>query len=188
MSELHDGCTARVDGLVSRADLNGTTVKLLHFVEDAGRWAVETPKRGSHAPERLRVKVENLAFVYAAPPEGEEEDCGVYVNANLNGRQVAVDPGALKKRFGEIVQKYNFTDGPKSDAIADFLTSGESTTVTSEGFAERFGTSVEDASSFLAWVNVGIAFKEQYMDPHQETADKMAEQRRADRMKAAGVV
>ena len=56
----------------------------------------------------------------------------------------------------------------QSDAIADFMTSGESRSVSSSEFAERFGTTVEDGESFLAWLNVGIAFKEQYMDRSEE--------------------
>lgn len=183
--ELHAGCTASIDGLVGRADLNGQTAKLLHYVEDAGRWAVEVKA------ERVRVKPANLTLVSAAPPaeeEGEEEGTGVYVNAQLNGKSVAMEPGLMKKQFEAIVKKYRFTDGPKSDAIADFLTSGASTSVSAEQFAERFGTTEDDASAFLAWVNVGIAFKEQYMDPHQGTADAMAEKRRAENAKRAGVI
>lgn len=183
-SSLHAGCTATIGGLVGRADLNGKIAKLLHFDEAAGRWAVEV------VGEKVRVKVANLTLRAAALAEAgdEGEDSGVYVNATLNGKTVAVDPGLLKKRFEAIVKKYKFDDGPKSDAIADFLTSGECTEVSDEIFAERFGTSIEDASSFLQWLNVGISFKEQYMDPHQEQADAMAEQRRADRRKKTGVV
>ena len=87
---------------------------------------------------------------------------------------MAIDPGKLKKQFEAIVRKYNFADGPRSDAIADFLTSGESSTVTASEFAVRFGTTEEDASIVLAWINVGVAFKEQYMDPNQDQADELA--------------
>ena len=65
-----------------------------------------------------------------------------------------------------------------ADAVADFLTSGEASTVSSSEFAARFGMTEEDASIFLAWVNVGISFKEQYMDPNQEQADALAAQRK----------
>ena len=169
----------RITGLSGRADLNGKTCKLLKFNEEAGRWEAMCVDEG------VRLKPANLKPLRPPPkpascvlPEAtateEEEDCGVYVNAELNGERVAIDPGKLKKDFGKVVAKYKFDKGPQQDAIADFLTSGEASSVTAKEFAERFGTNEEDASIFLAWINVGVAFKEQYMDPNQEEADALA--------------
>ena len=112
----------------------------------------------------------------------------MYVNAMIGGKQVALDPKELKRRFHEVVTRYNLMEGPKSDAIADFLTSGAASSVSAAEFAERFGTSEDDASTFLAWINVGIAFKEQYMDPNQEQADSLSQEAARARRDKAGVV
>eukprot|EP00324_Dicrateria_rotunda_P004860 CAMPEP_0206155604 /NCGR_PEP_ID=MMETSP1474-20131121/2231_1 /ASSEMBLY_ACC=CAM_ASM_001110 /TAXON_ID=97495 /ORGANISM="Imantonia sp., Strain RCC918" /LENGTH=196 /DNA_ID=CAMNT_0053554311 /DNA_START=71 /DNA_END=662 /DNA_ORIENTATION=- len=182
---LGKGGKARVEGLVGRADLNGLTVVLLGFFEDVGRWGVCTP-----TGEQVRVKVANLVAL-EAPPEGkpeneEEDDSGVYVNATLNGRSVAIDPKKLKVEFERIVKHYKLDTGEKADAIADFLCNGEAQSVSTEEFATRFGTSVEDASSFLAWINVGVAFKEQYMDPHEGKYPKKKRAASSDLVGARG--
>ena len=169
----------RISGLSGRADLNGKTCKLLKWNEEAGRWEATCAKEG------VRIKPANLTPVRTPPAPAtcvlpaatateEEDDCGVYVNAELNGERVAIDPGKLKKDFARIVQKYRLDSGPKADAVADFLTSGEASSVSASEFAQRFGTTEEDAGVFLAWINVGVAFKEQYMDPNQGQADELA--------------
>ena len=53
---LCEGATARITGLVSRADLNGKRVTLLSF--DAGRWGVQLVDRN----ESIRVKPSNLVL------------------------------------------------------------------------------------------------------------------------------
>ena len=182
MSTLRVGVRCYIEGLQARSDLNGKTAKLISWADDAGRWAVEV----AGTKEGVRVKPANLKPVRSAQAtptatttteDEEEEDSGVYVHARINGEKVAIDPKHLKQQFQKVVTRYSLDRGSKSDAIADFLTSSEKESVTAEEFAERFGTSEEDASIFLAWVNVGIAFKEQYMDPNQEEADKIARQR-----------
>ena len=165
MSELQKGDRAELLGLQSRSDLNGKQARILQWIEDKGRWAVQV----DGSKELVRVKPDNLKKV-EKPVEAEptDEEIGVFVNAKFNGQSVAIEPGKLKKQFMAVVQKYGFAEGEKSDAIADFMTSGESRSVSSKEFAERFGTTVEDGESFLAWLNVGIAFKEQYMDRSEE--------------------
>ena len=192
--ELRVGERCRIHSLAGRADLNTKTAKLQKWDEAAGRWEVKV----AGSQEEVRIKPANLAPIRVpaqasvslpkATAEGEDEDSGVYVNATIGGKQVALDPKELKRRFHEVVARYNLMEGPKSDAIADFLTNGESSSVSSLQFAERFGTSEEDASTFLAWINVGIAFKEQYMDPNQEQADSMGQEAARARREAAGVV
>lgn len=169
MVELKAGGRAKIDGLVSRSDLNGKVAKLLNWDKPAGRWGVCV----DGTDEMVRVKVECLTGV-AIDDIDKDEDTGVYVHAQLNGRKVAVDPGKLKKQFEAIVKKYDLNSGPKSDDIADFLTSGEAGSVSSTEFAERFGMTEEEGGVFLAWLNVGIAFKEQYMDPHDGKAKQLS--------------
>ena len=172
-SELQKGDYAELLGLQSRADLNGKQVRILQWVEDKGRWAVQVV---AGTKELMRVKPDNLMKVEKKPEaeaEPTDEEIGVFVNANYNGQNVAIEPGKLKKKFHSVVQKYGFADGARSDEIADFMTSGESRSVSSKEFAERFGTSVEDGEAFLAWLNVGIAFKEQYMDRSEEEKEKI---------------
>lgn len=169
MVALKVGARATIDGLISRADLNGKVAKLLNFDKSAGRWGV----RVDGTDEMVRVKAECLTGV-AVDDIDEDEDTGVYVHAELNGRRVAVDPGTLKTKFEAIVKKYDLNSGPKSDGIADFLTSDEAGSVSSTEFAERFGMTEEEGEIFLAWLNVGIAFKEQYMDPHEGKAKQLS--------------
>jgi hypothetical protein len=182
-------CRVRIDGLKARPDLNGTEGEALSYHADAGRWGVKCDAGG----ELVRVREANLTVVAAAPAEevaatAEEEESGVYVKAHLNGKQVALDPGHLKRQFQAIVKKYHFDTGKHSDEIADFLTSDAASTVTPAEFAARFGTTEADASTFLAWINVGVAFKEQYMDPHQQQADEMSSSAARAKADRAGIV
>ena len=57
--ELKPSALARIQGLQSRADLNGAEVTLLEFASDAGRWAVKVCGRS----ESIRVKPDNLTPV-----------------------------------------------------------------------------------------------------------------------------
>ena len=68
-----------------------------------------------------------------------------------------------------VVDKYGFDQGAKSDEIADFVES-HAHAVTCAAFAARFGTSDEDADTFLTWLNVGLAFREQYLAERVEDA------------------
>jgi hypothetical protein len=169
MTDLVVGVRARIDGLSGRADLNGKTAKLLRYDRDAARWEVEV----AGTREGVRIREANLTPV-RQPKQSEQT--GVYVNMTVDGRTVSIEPGALKRKFEAVVSRNGLGEGAKADAIADFLTSGEQAEVSTEEFARRFELSDEDASIFLAWVNVGISFKEQYMDPHQDKADAMTKE------------
>ena len=134
-------------GLYARSDLNRRTGVLVQWL-DVGRWVVEM----DNSREMLRLKPENLTLL-AAP---------------INGRRIAIGSAQLTaqehRKFVAVVQKYSFDRGTKSDEVADYVTSREtSAAMTSADLSARFGTSEEEAEAFLAWLNVGIAFKEWYL-------------------------
>ena len=127
MADLREGVRVRISGLVGRADLNEKTAKLLRLDEAAGRWECEV----AGTKEGVRIKPANLtplrqtpqarpaAEPVPAPPpsppakkqqkdeeDEEDEDCGVYVNAKLGGKDVAIDPKRLMQQFQAVVAKY----------------------------------------------------------------------------------
>uniref|UniRef100_A0A7S4BX12 TolA protein n=1 Tax=Chrysotila carterae TaxID=13221 RepID=A0A7S4BX12_CHRCT len=157
--KLVSGGRARLKGLAKRADLNGKEVKVLKFFPSASRWGVQCVGSG----EGLKVKAENLTPLGENEAVEEEEDSGVYVNARLGDKNVAIDPAELKRRFQAVVSKYGLDKGDKAAEIAELLTTGPNTTITADAFAEKYGTTVDEASEFLGWVNVGVAFRENYM-------------------------
>lgn len=71
-----------------------------------------------------------------------------------------------KREFDRIRQHYKMDTEEKSEAIAKFLTddSGGETSVTAAAFAEKFGTTQEEAVVFLEWIKVGVNFREQTID------------------------
>eukprot|EP00965_Chrysotila_dentata_P023015 762559-Pleurochrysis_carterae.AAC.3 len=70
-------------------------VKVLKFFPSASRWGVQCVGSG----EGLKVKAENLTPLGENEAVEEEEDSGVYVNARLGDKNVAIDPAELKRRF-----------------------------------------------------------------------------------------
>lgn len=83
-----------------------------------------------------------------------------------------------KAEFDRIVQKYGLNSEEKSSQIADFLTTTGTTNagndsaddgnlnrqVSAAEFADKFGTTPEEAVVFLEWIKVGVNFKQQAMD------------------------
>ena len=70
-----------------------------------------------------------------------------------------------KKEFDRIIKAYKLDTEEKSEAIAEFLTSKDQDgKVSAPIFAEKFGTTQEEAVVFLEWIKVGIKFKEQSVD------------------------
>lgn len=67
--ELAAGIRARISGLNGRADLNGKEAEVLHFAEEAGRWAVHVLGTG----EGVRVKPANLTPI-PTPAEPQEDE------------------------------------------------------------------------------------------------------------------
>ena len=150
---MEAGTTVALHGLRARSDLNGRTGVLIQWLE-VGRWVVEM----DDTMEAVRVKPENITLL-AAP---------------LNIRSVTIEPAQLKAQFMAIVQRYGFDRGAKSDEVAEYMTSREtSATITCAAFSDRFGTSEEEADAFLAWLNVGIAFKERYIAQQSSDAPSL---------------
>lgn len=69
-----------------------------------------------------------------------------------------------KQEFDRIIKKYNLNTEAMSSAIAEFLTVGDAGSVTAAQFAEKFGTTPEEAVVFLEWIQVGVKFKQQSID------------------------
>jgi len=156
---IEKGDTVRVSGLVARPELNGKVGTALEFDEDAGRWAVKL-KSG----ESVRVKMFNLELAQ------DDDDVVLVPYKKPDGTTHMVDPGKLQKLFTKIVFKYDLNKGDKADKLADYLTDSTEgrTHVTPEQLGKEFGMSEEDANTFLAWIQIGVAFKEGYIDPHMQ--------------------
>mmetsp|Transcript_9102 Transcript_9102/g.30817 ORF Transcript_9102/g.30817 Transcript_9102/m.30817 type:complete len:174 (+) Transcript_9102:29-550(+) len=151
------GATVRVDGLEKRADLNGLNAEVISWVSSAVRWAVKM-----ESGECVRVRALNLTLVSTPQGDsagGDHEQEPVFLRKD-DGQVLAVQPERLKRRFQEIIQKYQLQRAGCADRIADFMTGGADG-VTSDDFAREFDTSVADAEDFMAWINVGVAWKEQ---------------------------
>eukprot|EP01013_Petalomonas_cantuscygni_P011066 TRINITY_DN24363_c0_g1_i1.p1 TRINITY_DN24363_c0_g1~~TRINITY_DN24363_c0_g1_i1.p1 ORF type:complete len:159 (-),score=14.22 TRINITY_DN24363_c0_g1_i1:46-522(-) len=69
----------------------------------------------------------------------------------------------LKARFDKIRTQYGLDK--RSDEVTDFLVSGGSDGVSPANFSARFNMPVADAEAFLAWIQMGVHFKETAMDP-----------------------
>lgn len=68
-----------------------------------------------------------------------------------------------KAEFDRIRLKYGLDK--KADEISDLLTMrGNEGGVSPNDFAEKFGTTPEEAVVFLEWIKVGIKFKEETLD------------------------
>jgi hypothetical protein len=76
-----------------------------------------------------------------------------------------------KREFDRIIKAYQLDTNEKSEEIAEFLTSkdrDQDDKVSAPEFAEKFGTTKEEAVVFLEWIKVGIKFKEQSIDAAQK--------------------
>jgi len=123
--------------------------------------------------ERMLIKTDNLEYVDVFKDDNPEENSGVFVKAKFGDQEIVIEPGKLKKRFEAIVKKYKLMEGDRADEIADFLTSGDTRSVSAEEFGKKYDMEVDDAGVFLAWINVGIGFKEEAIDPNAKEAAAM---------------
>lgn len=72
-----------------------------------------------------------------------------------------------KMEFDRIIKKYKLDTDEKSSEIAEFLTStneGGESNISAPVFAEKFGTTMEEAVVFLEWIKVGVKFKQESLD------------------------
>mmetsp|Transcript_59668 Transcript_59668/g.141886 ORF Transcript_59668/g.141886 Transcript_59668/m.141886 type:complete len:192 (+) Transcript_59668:190-765(+) len=160
--KLEAGVIVKLKGLVGVAKHNGQHGELVNFDEAKGRWAVKL--QSDHSI--LGVKPENVSFVRKpAPqlPDGEDED-------DEEGMRLK----KLKVNFDRVIKKYKL--GSRSDEIADLLTGGVEgvTKITFKDIADRYGMEMDDAVSFLTWIQAAVNFKEQTLDPNTEEAAETA--------------
>jgi len=107
--------------------------------------------------ERIGKLKEAIAAIAKAREEEESED------------EIGEDMVRLKKRFDEIVEKYDFYDGEAAGEVADWLTSGE-WVIEPRRVANRWKMELEDAADFLKWIGKGIEFKVQNADANAAQA------------------
>ena len=69
-----------------------------------------------------------------------------------------------KQEFDRIRRHYKLDTEEKAEAIAALLTSTDALSLTAATFAEKFGTTQEEAVVFLEWIKVGVNFREQNLD------------------------
>ena len=123
--------------------------------------------------ECIKVKPTNLELVSDLDTaEIAEEDTGVFLKAkDMEGNEYYVEPGKLKESFNRVCQKYGLTTDENAGKLADILTNTEQGSVTVEDLGKMFGMTPKDAFTFLQWINVGISFKEQVLDPSAQSFD-----------------
>ena len=78
-----------------------------------------------------------------------------------------------KSEFDRIIKKYKLDTEEKSTEIANYLTNISTSSnsggdddgkVSAPDFANKFGTTIDEAVIFLEWIKVGVKFKEQSID------------------------
>jgi hypothetical protein len=87
------------------------------------------------------------------------------------GKEYYVEPGKLKDNFDKICKKYGLTSDENAGKLADLLCDSEHKSVSPNEVGQMFGMTKKDAFAFLQWINVGISFKEQVMDPSAKEFD-----------------
>ena len=76
----------------------------------------------------------------------------------------------LKADFDGVCAKYDFTGDKMSGKLADFLTSHGNDKVESRALAEAFGMTLQDANTFLMWIQIGTRFKADVIDRNAQLA------------------
>ena len=95
----------------------------------------------------------------------QRSDWPLHKNTVCNDAYKANQLTLHKKEFDRIRHHYKLDTDEKSEAIAEFLTSrANESSVTAAAFAEKFGTTREEAVVFLEWIKVGVNFREQTLD------------------------
>lgn len=156
------GATAKVKGLKGAPEHNGCIGQLLEFVEEKGRWQIKLSNNGLV----LGVKPANLDFVRAPEPDVDDQD-------DMEGALMQ----RTKRKFDRIVKKYNLFSEDKAGEIADLLTGSDESVsrISSVDFAAKYGMQEEEAETFLRWIQMGVKFKEEAIDPHNDASQGLAE-------------
>ena len=99
--------------------------------------------------------------------EHQKQDWKRHKKVTCNDAVQADQHTLHKKEFDRIIKHYGLDTDAKSTEIAEFLTSSKGEhdgQVSASDFAEKFGTTTEEAIVFLEWIKVGIKFKETSLD------------------------
>ena len=67
-----------------------------------------------------------------------------------------------KKKYQEIISKYNLSEEKKAEEIAQFLTKNKK--ISAEVFSQKFGMTEKEAVVFLSFIEKGIEFKTKHID------------------------
>lgn len=102
-----------------------------------------------------------------------KDECKTWTKLEKEGYSLADPEDAMKvhyREFRRIVYRHGLDKGDRADLLADFLTDAHTQpSVAPAALAGRFSIPEDDASTFLAWINVGVRFKETNMDPQADT-------------------
>jgi hypothetical protein len=91
--------------------------------------------------------------VYYCSVEHQKQHWKVHKRTTCNDTFQADQYTLHKKEFDRIIAKYKLNTEEKSEEIAEFLTIKDADNkVSAPGFAEKFGTTVEEAVVFLEWI------------------------------------
>jgi len=156
---LVKGAIVKVHGLKGAAEYNGCIGHLEEFNEEKGRWSVKLAKDGFI----LGVKPANIQFQRAPPVDDDDDVEGAIMERT-------------QRRFQKIIKKYNLFSEDKAGEIADLLTGGAGLSkVSPKDFATKYGMEEEEAEVFLKWIQMGVHFKEEAIDPHSSASEKLAD-------------
>jgi len=72
----------------------------------------------------------------------------------------------MKSEFDEVVARHNLHSQASSEKVADLFSRTHHTYVSAEDCSKELGIPIEDSQKLLSWMQVGLDFKEKYMDPH----------------------
>jgi hypothetical protein len=76
----------------------------------------------------------------------------------------------LKADFDAVCKKHNFQNEAMSSKLADFLTGSGSSKMEAGTVAEEFGMELQDANTFLMWIQIGTKFKSDVIDRNAQLA------------------
>jgi len=97
--------------------------------------------------------------------EHQKQDWKVHKKTICNDHHQADQYTLHKGEFDRIIKKYGLDSEEKATEISEFITSTDSEKkVSAQSFADKFGTTPEEAVVFLEWIKVGVKFKEQAID------------------------
>lgn len=113
-----------------------------------------------------------LAATLAAEPaqQGPDMSSAAQAAAQHGLEMDDEDLVKLKADFDAVCKKYDFTGDEMSGKLADFLTSKGADRMESKTLADKFGMTLQDANTFLMWIQIGTRFKTDVIDRNAQLA------------------